>query len=304
MPKCENKPLETTSTIRLETHTIVNSGSKDPAGMIQFQYRGNFPSSYTHDPSKPLTAAVAVNGSATLGLLASSVVVGKVYELGEQEAAFHDLPPKPSGRSPDFDGWVICKKYEQMTALTAKLRDDMVVQDDMVLGDDRIDGVQVRGWVLTDMGFINQGTECCGTNYGKGKQEPRPVEDKAKFEEILKTSREGQMGDLGMAWMMRFRLPDHEQQVFGKDPNQQPDLRFNPVGGGFANNMLEEVSCACVCMRVWKFPCNMQNKHSLLCKMPLYAQKYSGAMQVRKNSAHQPIQVVMKPAQQNPKAWE
>lgn len=298
MPKCSNKPLETTSTIKLETHGVVSSSEATNVGMIQFQYRGNFPSSYTHDPTKPLTAAVACN-SANLGLLASSVVVGKVYELGEPEAAFHDLPPRPAGRSPDFDGWVICKQFSQMEELAGKLRDDLVVQEDMVLGD-HISGVQVRGWVLTDLGFLNQGTECCGTTYGKGKQEPRSVSDKNKYAEILKVSREGAIGEWGMAWMMRFRLPDHECQVVGGDDGRQIDPKFNPSGGGFAKNMLEEVSCACVCMRVWKFPCNMEHKYSPLCKMPLYAQKYTGAMQVGQKSAHQPIQVVMST---RPKAW-
>lgn len=298
MPKCTTKPLETTSTIKLETHGVVSASEQTNVGMIQFQYRGNFPSSYTHDPTKPLTAAVACN-SANLGLLASSVVVGKVYELGEPEAAFHDLPPRPAGRSPDFDGWVICKEFSQMQALEGKLRDDLVVQDDMVLGDN-ISGVQVRGWVLTDMGFLNQGTECCGTVYGGGKQEPRPVGDKNKFAEILKTSRTNAIGEFGMAWMMRFRLPDHECQVVGSDDGRQIDSKFNPLGGGFAKNMLEEVSCACVCMRVWKFPCNFEHKYSPLCTMPLYAQKYTGAMQVSQKSAHQPIQVVMST---RPKAW-
>lgn len=291
MPKCENKPLETTSTIKLETHNVV-SQSRENVGMIQFQYRGNFPSCYTHDTTKPVTAAVAAS-TKDVGLLASSVVVGKVYELGAPQAAFYDLPPRPAGRSPDFDGWVVCKQFSQMEKLAEKLRDDLVVQDDMVLGDEKINGVQVRGWVLTDMGYINQGTECCGTNYGKGKQEPRPVPDKAKYAEILKISREGQMGDFGMAWMMRFRLPDHEQQIIGNDPSQQIDGKFNPMGGGFAKNMLEEVSLNCVCMRVWKFPCNLQTKYSTLCKMPLYAQKYTGAMQVSQKSPHQPVQVVM-----------
>lgn len=297
-PKCESTPLETTSTIKLETHGVVSSSERRNAGMIQFQYRGNFPSSYTHDPTKPLTAAVACESS-QLGLLASSVVVGKVYELGSPEAAFADLPPRPAGRSPDFDGWVICKQTSQMEDLEKKLREDLVVQEDCVLGDN-ITGVQVRGWVLTDMGFINQGTECCGTTYGKGKQEPRPVADKAKYAEIFKISREGQIGEFGMAWFMRFRLPDHEFQVVGTDDGKQIDGKFNPSGGGFAKNMLEEVSCNCVCMRVWKFPCNLEHKYSPLCKMPLYAQKYTGAMQVSKKSEHQPIQVVMST---RPKAW-
>jgi len=226
------------------------------------------------------------------------VVVGKVYELGEPEAAFHDLPPRPEGRSPDFDGWVICKQYSQMAELQAKLREDLVVQDMLVLGD-HVNGVQVKGWVLTDLGFINQGTECCGTSYGKGKQEPRSVGTMEEFESILKLSREGEIGEYGMAWMMRFRLPDHEKQIASSDEGRQVDGKFNPAGGGFVKNMLEEVACACICMRVWKFPCNLNHKYTPLCKMPLYAQKYTGAMQVGQKDPHQPIQVVMN----NRKAW-
>lgn len=299
MPKCETKPLETVSTIKLETHGIVSATERANVGIMQFQYRGNFPSSYTHDPTKPLTAAVKCN-SANLGMLASTVVVGKVYELGNPEAPFYDLPPRPEGRSPEFDGWVICKEHSQMLKLEEQLRNDLVVKEDMVLGD-HINGVQVRGWVLTDMGYINQGTECCGTTYGKGKQEPRHVANKEKFSEILKISRESEIGEFGVAWIMRFRLPDHEVQIVGAgDDGKQVDGKFNPMGGGFAKNMLEEVSCNCVCMRVWKFPCNLEHKYSPLCKMPLYAQKYSGAMQVSQKSEHQPIQVVMST---RAKAW-
>lgn len=298
MPKCEKKPLETVSTIKLETHGVVSAGQRENIGMIQFQYRGNFPSSYTHDPSKPLTAAVAAN-NASMGLLASGVVVGKVYELGDAEAAFYDLPPRPSGRSPDFDGWVSCRKYSEMQALEKKLRDDLVVQEDMVLGD-VFAGVQVRGWVLTDMGYINQGTECCGTSYGKGKQEPRHVPTLEKYSEILKNSKEGEIGEYGVVWLMRFRLPDHEQQVVGHEPGQQVDSRFNPMGSGFAKTRLQEVSANCICMRVWKFPCNLNHKYTPICRMPLYAEKYENAMQVSQKSDKQPIQVVMST---RPKAW-
>lgn len=299
MAKCTTKPLETTSTIRLETHGVVSSSERSNVGMIQFQYRGNFPSSYTHDPTKPLTAAVAAN-TADIGLLASGVVVGKVYELGNPEAPWHDLPPRPAGRSPDFDGWVVCKNTSQMDKLKTVLRDDLVVQEDMVLGSE-ISGVQVKGWVLTDMGYTPTGNEFCGaTCCAKGdKQQPRPVGTVAKYEEILKHSMDGHIGEYGRKWILRFRLPDHEKQVYGSDEGTISACvtsdKFNPSGGGFAKNMLEEVACECVCMRVWKFPCNMDHKYRTLCKIPLYAQKYSGAMQVAQKSASAPIQVVMNP---------
>lgn len=302
MAKCETKPLETVSTIKLETHGVVSAtgGERTNLGMIQFQYRGNFPSAYTHDPTKPLTAAVAAN-TADIGLLASTVVVGKVYEMGEPlYPPFFDLPPRPEGRSPDFDGWVICKQTSQMEKLFSVLQDDLVVQQDFVLGD-HINGVQVRGWVLTDMGYINQGSECCGTTYGSGKQDPRPISSKDKFKEIKDQSMEGHIGEYGMAWILRFRLPDHEKQVVCNEGEVQVDGKFNPLGAGFAKNMLEEVACACVCMRVWKFPCNMQHKYKPLCKMPLYAQKYTGAMQVSQKSTNPPIQVVMNT---RAKAWQ
>lgn len=299
MAKCTTRPLETTSTVKLETHGVVSPTDRSNIGMIQFQYRGNFPSSYTHDPTKPLTAAVAAN-TADIGLLASTIVVGKVYELGSPEAPFFDLPPRPEGRSPDFDGWVICKQTSQMEKLKSKLRDDLVVQEDMVLGD-HVAGVQVRGWVLTDMGFINQGTECCGRMKGKGKQEPRPVGTIKEFEEILKVSMDNHIGEWGMAWILRFRLPDHERQVVCTEGEKQVDGKFNPMGGGFTKNMLEEVACACVCMRVWKFPCNLTHKYHHICKMPLYAQKYTGAMQVSQKSPNPPIQVVMST---RAKAWQ
>jgi hypothetical protein len=306
IPKIEKKPLETTSTIRLETHGIVAANERKNLGMIQFQYRGNFPSSYTHDPTKPLTAAVSCQDSAMLGLLASGVVVGKVYELGQPEAPFYDLPPRPAGRSPDFDGWVVCKKFSQMQDLEEKIREDLVVAQDLVLGDDKIDGVQVRGWVLTDMGYINQGSECCGTTYGTGKKEPRHINNKAKFSEMLKHSREGQIGDFGMAWMMRFRLPDQEFQIVGGGEalvdGDPLDTKFNPPRAGFTKNLLEEVSCNCMCKRVWKFPCIFGGPEEPLCKIPLYAQKYTGegAIQVSQKSAHEPVQVVMNT---RPKAW-
>jgi hypothetical protein len=236
-------------------------------------------------------------------LLASSVVVGKVSELGKPEAAFYDLPPRPAGRSPDFDGWVVCKKFSQMQDLQNKLRDDLVVSDEMVLGDVAIDGVQVRGWVLTDMGYVDEGGVCCGTPYGKGKKkEPRHIPDKAEFAKILEASRVDAIGDIGTSWMMRFRLPDHEFQVAGSAEGEQVDPKFNPIGRGFAKTMLEEVALQCICLRVWKFPCVTTQEKSVLCRMPLYAQKHESAMKVSPKSPHQPIQVVMS-TRPSPKAW-
>lgn len=297
MPTCKTKPLETTSTVKLETHGIVSTTERANLGMIQFQYRGNYPSSYTHDETKPLTAAVAAN-TADIGLLASGVVVGKVYELGSPEATFYDLPPRPEGRSPDFDGWVVCKKTSQMEKLKSVLRDDLVVQESMVLGDEIASGVQVKGWVLTDMGFMNKGTEFCGIGLSSGgKQEPRPIGTKGKYEEFLKLSMEGHIGETGKAWMLRFRLPDHEKQIAGSAGSElnkdQIDVRFDAKVGGFSKSMLEEVACACVCARVWRFPCNFTRKDTPCCQMPLYAQPYTGAMQVSQKSPNPPIQVVM-----------
>jgi len=271
----------------LETHGVVSASERANIGLIQFQYRGNFPSAYTHDQTKPLNAAVATN-TPGIGLLASGVVVGKVYEMGAPEAPFYDLPPRPEGRSPDFEGWVTCQKSSQMHELFSKMRDDLVVQDEHMLGDP-ISGYQVRGWCLTDIGYMKSGTECCGKQQGGEKQEPRPVKSKDDVKQIMDLALEAEIGEYGTNFLMRFRLPDNEKQVV----TEGLDGKFNAMGQGFAKDMLEEVSCACVCMRVWKCPCNLTHKHVPLCKLPLYARKYTGGMVTGAKSEHPPIQVVM-----------
>lgn len=292
------RPLETTSTIQLETHGLVSSTERANLGIIQFQYRGNFPSSYTHDQTKPLNAAVAASSS-TLGLLASGVVVGKVYGMGAPEAPFYDLPPRPEGRSPDFDGWVTVAQSSQVKDLMKLLRDDLVVPSvirvdgpkantELTLGDP-VSGVNVRGWVLTDIGFMKTGMECCGSQYGKGKQEPRAVKTKEDVQKIVDVAFEGEIGEYGTNFLMRFRLPDNEKQVVTEDVHG----KFNPMGQGFKKEMLEEVACACVCMRVWMFPCNLSHKYKPLCKLPLYARVYDGAMGTAAKGDFAPVQVVM-----------
>jgi hypothetical protein len=279
----------------VETHGVVSSKERENVGVIQFQYRGNFPSAYTHDQTKPLNAAVLCN-TAPMGLLASGVVVGKVYGMGEAEAPFYDLPPRPEGRSPDFEGWVTCAKSSQMKQLQSRLREDLVVGvpndqgivEEMMLGDP-ISGSQVRGWVLTDIGYMKSGTECCGNQQGGEKQEPRPVNSKAEVDEIIKIALEDEIGEYGTNFLMRFRLPDNEKQVV----TEGVDGKFNAFGQGFAKNMLEEVSCACVCMRVWQCPCKLTHKYKPICKMPLYARKYTGGMVVGSKSEFPPVQVVM-----------
>lgn len=267
MARCKSKPLPTTSTIRLETHTVVGK-DRSAKGMIQFQYRGNFPSAYTHDQTKPLNAAVA-SGDSQIGLLASTVIVGKAFGLGSAEAPFYDLPPRPAGRSPDFTGWVHCHMWSQIEDLKSKLREDCIVTDACELGD-TISGVQVKGWVLTDIGFMKTGTELCGRQQGGEIFEPRPVKSKEEAEAIIKIADEKHIGELGMNFQMRFRLPDLEKQVV----TEGVDSGFNALGQGFKKGMLEEVSCACVCMRVWMFPCNLTHKDKDICRIPLYAREF------------------------------
>jgi hypothetical protein len=287
--------LENTCTIQLETHGIVDPNERANIGIIQFQYRGNFPSAYTHDQTKPLNAAVAGNSS-DLGLLASGVVVGKVYGMGEAEAPFYDLPPRPEGRSPQFDGWVTCAKSSQMKLLQSTLREDLVVGvpnekgvvEDLMLGDP-ISGSQVKGWMLTDIGYMKSGTECCGNQQGGEKQEPRAVSKKEEVNEIIKIALEDEIGEYGTNFLMRFRLPDNEIQVV----TEGVDGKFNAFGQGFAKNMLEEVSCACVCMRVWQCPCKLTHKYVPLCSMPLYARKFTGSDALTGKSDLPPVQVVM-----------
>lgn len=291
------KALETTSTIQLETHGLVSSAERANLGIIQFQYRGNFPSSYTHDQTLPLNAAVAANSS-TVGLLASGVVVGKVYSMGAPEAPFYDLPPRPEGRSPDFDGWVTVTQSSQVNDLLALLREDLVVPSvirvggpkegqELTLGDP-VSGVNVRGWVLTDIGYMKTGMECCGTQMGKGKKEPVSVKTYEEVKKIVDVAMEGEIGEYGTNFMMRFRLPDNEKQVVTEDV----DFKFNPTGQGFKKEMLEEVACACVCMRVWMFPCNLTHTFKPLCTLPLYARVRDTPLSSGKSN-HAPIQVVM-----------
>lgn len=292
MPKCKSKPLETVSTIKLETHTVEMYDQPKAIGMIQFQYRGNFPSAYTHDQTKPLNAAVACETS-DIGLLASGVAVGKVYEMGDAEAPFYDLPPRPAGRSPDYDGWVTVKQNSQVKRLVDKLRDeDLVVEleskkeEPLILGDP-ISGISVRGWVLTDIGWTRKGS--CLTQ--GAKQDPRPVKTKLDVNEIVSTGLKEESGEYGTDFIMRFRLPDHEKAVV----TEGFSTGFNKFGQGFTKNMLEEVACVCICMRVWKAPCNLSHEYKEMCRMPLYARTYTGGMQtdVKNSNAPPPIQVVM-----------
>jgi len=296
MATCKSRPLEMTSTIMVETHGVVSSAARENLGIIQFQYRGNFPSAYTHDQTLPLNAAVAAK-SGDIGLLASSVVVGKVYGLGDAEAPFYDLPPRPAGRSPDFEGWVTIQKSSQMKDLITKLRADLVVDPpdvevngQMVAGEavlgDPISGVAVKGWVLTDLGFTKAGGICGGAS----KQLPRPVGTVAAVQEIVDLALSNEIGEYGTNFDMRFRLPDHEKQVVSEGVAGN----FNAMGQGFAKNMLEEVACACMCVRVWKCPFVFAKAEKTLCKIPLYARKYTGGLAVSsKDQEYPPVPVVM-----------
>mmetsp|Transcript_27930 Transcript_27930/g.74178 ORF Transcript_27930/g.74178 Transcript_27930/m.74178 type:complete len:551 (-) Transcript_27930:264-1916(-) len=284
-PGCEIKHFENVSTIKFQDFDVLDAKSKEPVGLLQSQFRGNYPSMYTHNQD----IAFKVNGNTTnglLGTLLSAVATGMTYPMGDAEPTFAGLKAQPQGTSPGYSGFVECDWAPQMKLLLgldggkAKLREDLIVGDDMVFGT-RVNGTQVKGWLLTEIGWNADGLGCCGISCLGKQKKPRCVSTRKEVEDIVKVALEDQVGDKGTTFIMRFRLPDQEKQIIKKGDNTFGDVnlldsKFNPPGGGFIDQM-EEVDCTINCIRCCKFPCKFTHDKIICCRCPCYARVVNSA---------------------------
>jgi len=238
----------------------------------------------------------------------SAVAAGVAYPMGGAEPTFSGLRAKPEGTSPDFSGWVECSWAPQVKALVgldskATLRDDLIVGDDMIFGT-RTNGTQVKGWLLTEIGYATDGLGCCGMSCLGKERKPRCVNTLQEVKDIVKIALEDQVGDKGTTFLMRFRLPDQEKQVIKKGENAFGELsaidkKFNPPGGGFIDQM-EEVDCTINCIRCCKFPCKFTNDKVICCRCPCYARVVNSAKLHPSKWAEPPPAVVMVNAPKKP----
>lgn len=288
-----------------EDFPVMSSSTADKqVGALQFQFRGNYPSAYTHDDAKPLK----INGAAEdvkLGQLMAALSAGRVYEMGEAQPVFESVKALPQEASPDFSGKVFAKKASQVRSLIDRINPNtMVVMDDAVLGD-HLKGTQVKGWKLTFAGYKYEAPfACCGMSLGGvGGVDPRYMATKEELDAFVKGALQAQSGDYGTTFEFKFQLPDQEKQIVKKGENifgvvSDMDGKFNPSLGGFGEQM-EEVRLACTCIQCWRFPCNFTQKKTFCCTMPCYAQKVNSTevqpFSYGKPGADSPPQVIMTP---------
>jgi hypothetical protein len=278
---CEKVAMDYASTVRYENFEVVDASSKDRVGDLQFLYRGNYAgNAYDHMLTpfgNPLTPPMIdmpfkVTGYASdskIGKLMSAVAAGRSYLIGEPKPMFSDVAPKAMGMSPGFSGWVTANDSSQVKKMLDVMGEDLVVMEDTVLHADhgKVMGSQVMGWKLILLGYGSQ-------------VKPRKMTTLQEVKDLVAVALEHALGDFSTVFNLRFQLPDPEKPIvksglnlFGVDSgNIEVGSNFNPPKGGYANNMMEEVHCACIMRRCWQFPCNFNPQKTIICKVPCYAQ--------------------------------
>jgi len=303
-PGTEKRLYPVANTCMFEDFPVMSSSGDKQVGALQFQYRGNYPSAYTHDQMKPLKINAAAE-SVKLGQLMAALSAGRVYEMGEAQPVFESVKALPTDTSPNFTGTVFAKQASQVRSLVDAINPNtMVVMQDAMLGD-HLTGTQVKGWKLTYAGYKREKGICCCIEIGVGGLKPRYIATLEELRTLVTGALEGQAGSFGTTFELLFQLPDQEQQIVKKGDNtfgMVSDMSgsFNPGGGGFAEQM-EEVRLACTCIQCWRFPCNFNQKKTYCCSMPCYAQKVNNT-EVQPFSygkgapgADSPPQVIMHP---------
>lgn len=303
-PGCEVNHFENVSTVKFNDFEVLESKSKEPVGNLQALFRGNYPSMYTHDQD----IAFKINGNTTdglIGTLLSAVAAGMTYPMGDAIPTFAGVRAKPEGSSPGYSGFVECSWAPQIKLLvglsgeTPRLREDLIVGEDMVFGEfgSSAVGTQVKGWLLTEIGYSQDGLGCCGISCMGKQRKPRCVSTFQEVKDIIKVALEDQIGDAGTTFQMRFRLPDPEKHIIRKGANSFGDVNvidhaFNPALGGFVDQM-EEVALTCNCIRCCKFPCNLTHEKVICCRCPCYARVVNSAKAHPLEWAEPPPAVVM-----------
>lgn len=230
---------------------------------------------YMHGDRTPLRV-VGNMVSGKEGKLLAAFAAGLSYGLGNMFPIFSGIIPKPEGRSPEYDGVVRAKRKSQVQALLGidmpgAIAEDMIVRDSCVFGND-INGVDVQGWKLVEMGFINGDLTVCGIPIWGRRKEMRHVKTVKDAQEIAKIAMDAMVGDYGTTFEMKFECVDVEKPVVRRGVTITGELDlyngFNPPRKGFAAQM-EEVSCACMAFRI----CTSRNDKEVICKCPCYARE-------------------------------
>lgn len=267
--------MKKTNTIHFESFPVTSPDSTRTAvGKMQFVYRGNYPTPYVHDQWVPLKVT-GVTDNAQLGMLMGALATGKTYPFSDPEPLFSAIEPTSNNISPWFDGTVLAKEGKQVKELLDCIdQQTMCVMKDFVIGD-HVHGTQVKGWRLNKMGYTkNSTTVCCGHAFGG---EPEELQTIKHIQHAKDLWAQGQEGSTGTMYALFFTLPDSEKPIVKKGGNLIGSLigdldgQFNPPNGGFVDPM-EEVMLNCTCVRLWKFPCNFNQKKSFCCQCPVYAQ--------------------------------
>lgn len=286
-PSCETKPLPIRSTFKYERINIYDD--KDTVGEMQFQYRGNAPSSYTHHPETPFQVFMRMSKEGLSGLVASSIMIARAYTMGLPAPLLSETPL--NGKSPGYDGMVYTENTDHIKVLEKLLDDDNLVTGRCVVGSH-----DVTGYTLIAVGYKETTDKCCYCSTGGGTtRAPVPVTSKEKSREIFQNGYDLTPGDLNkVTWTLRFYLKEPEKDVLtAKTANV--DSKFEDY---FHSEQLEEVALACTCVRYCTCQKNGCNKvENVCCRCPCYARPLHNSANKVAPQEVTPAQVD-KPAQQ------
>lgn len=274
-----NTRFKAIGTIRHDTFDVMSkSEGSEVIGKLQAVYRGNYPSVYPQGDHTPMRI-VGSTVSGKEGKLLAGLAAGMAYSLGGAFPVFSGLMPKPTGKSPSYDGVVEAKLKSQVEKLLGigqkgAMAEDMIVRESCVFGN-HMSGTDVQGWKLVEVGFVRASATICGVAMGGRRKPMRHVKTVGEAQEIVKVATDMMVGDKGTTFLLKFECVDLEKPVIKKGVTATGELDlwngFNPPRRGFASQM-EEVSCSCKAIRI----CGCgpsRTDEEVICKCPLYARE-------------------------------
>jgi len=248
---------------------------QDYVGNVQFQFRGNVPSAYMHDPNKAFTVGGSVPKGGTVGLLATGLGVSRVYNMGLPQPFLMDVTP--STISPDFHGWLYTTYDSEIEQLKNLLDDKVCVTKKFLIGKGKIN---VVGYTLIMVGYTGEIGHCGSHVFGKTVQEkPRDCITK---EEAIKLLDNGLAEKNHVNFALRFMLKDPERPIMNRwnTGNLHPSWKDH-----FHPHDLMEVALACTCNRMCRGSIGTTDntpKKTYVCRCPLYATPVGGKVRAAK----------------------
>ncbi|CAE8691428.1 unnamed protein product [Polarella glacialis] len=255
MISLKRSELPITSTFRYEDMDI-KFPNREERGRVQFQFRGNSPSAYTHDASNPFNAVMSLPGGQKVGILASAIMMARSHSFGLPEPLLEGVPV--TGQGPDFDGWVTSFNTKEILALEACLDEHNLVVQDCQLND-----TSLKGYTLFKIGYSTKGGNIGIFSWGGTEvRKPVSVMNKVETSSIIAN---GKKNVDAITWKLCFYMMDPEQEILTR--------RTGGVDKTFKDwhitSGLQEVSLECTCVRVCKFPFSCTRHESKLCQAGL-----------------------------------